>query len=264
MKTRRRVLALAVVCAACWSSSDQALSLPTFQTFIEGSIAQTVAPDEESWFFTGTEFSLFVVGAFGPNDVDIDSVTLLISVPQGEIGTISITSAFDEYPILVTLTGQISSDPLNPIVNADLDVLSDNPGVADGYSTTDFFVEGVQLNNHSPLQDSASDFLLFSLGSFDSDESDLFNYDAAGGGSISQALGSTGEQKEFLVSYTGFSQVHLDVFGAVMSETGMQIRTTWDQNPGSHDATAVVPEPATGVLLALGLGMARFIRRRFT
>jgi hypothetical protein len=205
-----------------------------------------------------------VVGAYGPNDLNVDSVALLISAPEGEFGTISITSALDENPILVTLAGQISADPLNPIVGADLDILSDNPGVADGYSTTGFLVDGVQLNNHFPLRDSVSDFLLFNLGSFDSDESDLFNYDAAGGGSITQATSSIGEQKEYVVSFAGFSRLHFDVLGAVMTDAGMQIRTTWDQNPGSHDATAVIPEPATGLLLLAGLSMVGYIRRRFT
>lgn len=73
-----------------------------------------------------------------------------------------------------------------------------------------------------------------------------------------------GEQKEYVVSYAGCSQLHFDVLGAVMTDAGLQIRTTWDQNPGSHDTTAVIPEPATGLLLLAGLSMAGYVRRRFT
>jgi hypothetical protein len=180
-------------------------------------------------------------------------------VPQGEQGTISITSVPDGDPGLVTTPGGVTGVPLNPTTSADTDVLLDVGGL-DGYATKDFLPTGVTFNNHFPFQEGVSDFLLFDLGSFDDSETGLFDYNADDG-SITQSPNAVGEQKEYVVTFSGFTQMHFDVYGAVMTDQGMTVRTTWDINPGSHDSTAV-PAPGAMALGAMGFALVGWVTRR--
>jgi hypothetical protein len=240
--------------------------LPTFQAYINGGSAGTLNGDEDSWFSSSSSFSLFVVGAYGPNDLSMQSVTLLLSVPQGQRGTISITSSTDETPVFVSAMGGVVPPMLlNPSKNADTDIRTDVAGL-DGYATKDFLPAGIDpnsFNNHYPFQDGVSDFLLFDLSEFFKDDTGGLNdYNADNGGSISLASNAEGEQKEYQVSFTGFSAVHFDVYGYITTETGHRIATTWDINPGSHDSTGIVPVPGALVLGAMGLGCVGFLRGR--
>lgn len=209
-------------------SNDVTLAQPTFQVYIDGAIAGELGGNEDTWFSLANPFDLVVVGAYGPNTTSITDVTLLVSVPEGEIGAISI-------------------DSFSPLTSgADRDILTDVLGV-DGYSTKSFLPTDVHLN-HYPVQDDVSDFLIYNLSSFGNGESNLNNYDA-GDGTITSTSAS-GEQKEYTVSYTGFSSLHFDVYGFVTNSKGPN---RWANNPGSHDSTAVIPEPSTLILLWTGL-----------
>lgn len=237
-----------------------AFGLPTFQAYINGSVAGTSGHDEQTWLFPGSDFELFIVGAYGPKDLSISSVTLLLSVPDGETGTIFITpSGADETPLSITISGGVTGSPLNPTLNADLDVLTDVAGL-DGYATKDFLPAGVTFNNHYPFQDGVSDFILFDLAAFDKSDTGSLNDYNADDGTITAAPNAEGEQKEYTVSFTGFSQVHFDVYGYVMTENGAVIRTTWEINPGSHDATAV-PAPGALALGLMGFALVGWARR---
>ena len=236
-------------------------AIPTFQTYIDGGSAGTLGGDEDTWFVYTNSFTLYVVGAYGPKTQSIDGVTLLVSVPEGEIGTISF-STLDEPPLLLTTTGQGSTSEVNPIRDADKYVLSDVAGYS-GYGTINtntFLPDNLSLNNHYPLKDDIADFIIFELGSFSSDESNLYDYNAEDG--TITPTGASGEQKEYDITFTGFSWVHFDVYGLVTDEKGSKIVSTWDNSPGSHDATAV-PEPSTLLLLTTGFGMTvLFLRRK--
>jgi MYXO-CTERM domain-containing protein len=259
---RIRTPALTGMFVACLAASERARgALPTFQTYIDGAVAGTNGGDQQTWFATGSSFDLFVVGSYGPNDISISSTTLLLSVPQGETGTISISAkGSDETPILVSTIGGVTASPINPSTNADLDMLTDIGGL-DGYSDKSFLPAGVTFNNHYPFQAGVSDFLLFDIAAFDTSETGLNDYNADGG-TITNSPNAIGEQKEYTVSFTGFSQVHFDVYGMVMTATGPQIRTTWDINPGSHDSTALVPAPGAAALALIGIGLSARRRRR--
>lgn len=250
------ILTVTVILLSAVSTSF-ATSGVTFQTYIAGAIAGDIGPDEDTWFSTEDLFSLYVVGSYGPNTVSLDNVVLMISVPEGEQGTITFMDTGDGTPSLLTAKGPgVTGD-------ANVDILLDVEH-NDGFKKKKDFASFINLNNHYPAQDGVSDFLLYSLGSFSDDESQLKNYDADTG-LITTMSGSTGEQKEYQVSVTGFSSVHFDVYG--FNDTGC--KGAWEQNPGSHDSTWTpdghneIPEPFSSLLLSLGLIGLGF-RKRFS
>ena len=98
-------------------------------------------------------------------------------------------------PVLLTMAP--ITTPVNPAVDADLDVLTDVTGL-DGYAEKDFLPAGETFNNHHPFKDGVSDFLLFDLGSFTDDETGLNDYNAEDN-TITVAGGSVGEQKAYRV-----------------------------------------------------------------
>ncbi len=240
-----------------------AMALPTFQTYVSGATAGSFGPDQDTWWYENTtgSFNLNVVGAYGPNTSALLGVTLLISVPDSETGTIYFSTA-DEAPILLTSAGASSSPETNPTTDADISVLTNVSG-ASGYSTIvspTFMPAGFNTNNHYPLKDAVSDFLIFDLGSFTNTEGPLYDYNASNG-SIS-LTGATGEQKVYTVSYTGFTMLHFDVYGLEYDLLGgKKISTSWGISPGSHDST-VVPEPSTVALVASGMLLFGFYYRR--
>ncbi len=161
-----------------------------------------------------------------------------------------VVSTAEEMPVL--LIDQGSSPPTNPTANANIDILTNVAG-SDGNATINtptFLPTGLQLNNHYPLQDNVSDFLIFDLFSFEKVEKNLSDYNADNG--TITPTSAWGEQKEYLVSYSGFFQLHFDVYGIEEASRGKRIVATWENNPVSHDCTAV-PEPNTFLLLGVGI-----------
>lgn len=227
-----------------------ALAVPVFQAYIDGATPNSLDLDEDTWFTTSNSFDLIVSGAYGPGTESLIDVTLLISVPEGETGTISITGG--DGAVLLTERTDASDGYFNPNVDAVLDLLENETGNAagyDGYSDKDFLPEGTNFNNHYPFKENVSDFLLYGLGDFEKISNAVSNY------STEEPIAyniADGQEKIYSVLVESFSAAHFDVYGYADTGECKLFKSTWDINPASHDATYMVPEPATILLLGLG------------
>jgi hypothetical protein len=256
--------------------SQTVLAVPTLQVFgyndgetPADAVAGTWGEDEESWLVDTNPFNLVVVGAYqaargqGQSATEnLEQVTLLVSVPQGQTGTISISGG-DVGATLLTVK------PLSPNVNgffnpnadADTDVLINVLG-NDSYSDKSFLPDDQTLNNnHHPFKEGVSYFVLYGIGDFD-DVGPIHNYNADDG-SINLKPNSLGEEKLFTVSVSGFDWVHFDAYGYETFVNGPppEFKDTCDINPGSHDLTWV-PAPGAILLSSIGVCLVGWLRRR--
>ncbi|MHC4741409.1 MAG: choice-of-anchor N protein [Planctomycetota bacterium] len=256
MRSKKSLFGLVMLMSLLFARG--AIAVPIFQTYIVGAATDTLEPDENTWVTTENAFELTVSGAYGPWTESLTDVTLLISVPEGETGTITITG--DDPPVLLTEKDAVSDAEFNPEVDAVLDLLlneTGNTAGSDGYPEKSFIPQDAQFNNHHPLKSDISDFVIYDLGSFEKTSNAVSNYTTEGPIACNIA---DGQEKIYSVLVDGFSSVHFDVYGKVEISEGFSADSFWAINPASHDAAYMVPEPATIALLALG--SAAFIRPR--
>ena len=227
--------------------SQVTLAVPTFQTYIEGATAKTIGQDQDTWFIGHSPFNLIVVGSYGPKTQKLTNITLTLSVPKGQTGTISISGG-DGVTLLTSKTPAPGGH--NPNANADIDLLTNVVGL-DGYSDKSFLPD--KFNEHYPFKAGVSNFLIYDIGNFDN-LGPVHNYNAETGTITEEGAG---EEKLFSVCVSGFSWVHFDAYGYVQNN---KCKSGWKINPASHDCT-YIPAPGAIILGSIGVGFVGWLRR---
>ena len=231
-------ISIAVVTTSLLLMSQPASAQPTFQVYSPDAIyAGDYYEDQDTWFVIDNPFELWTIGAYHTNVDSLTNIRLIVSVPDGETGSITITGASG--------TGTA------------------NPPFMGSYTDTSFLptTYGAKFNNHYPLKKNVSDFLLYNLDPFEDLGEVIWDYNADGG-TITQT-NTTGQVKEYSVAVSGFTWVHFDMYGLETKGIDHKWVSSWKMGPGSHDVTWI---PAPGAILLGGIGVALvgWLRRRRT
>jgi len=246
MKTFNRSLRAGCVVAVLLALAGPASAVPTFQTYIEGATAGNFGADVDTWLSSSPSFNLVLVGAYQGNITSLTNGTLVVSVPEGQTGTLTVDS-------LAPITLGANEDVLTNVLGNDAFDTKTSPP----FPLSDSHPGPETFNEHYPFQAGVSDFILFEVGSF-ANLGPIHNYSADTGTITTEG---SGEEKVFPVTVSGFSWAHFDLFGEVGKTTGSGTTYSWEISPGSHDSSYI---PAPGALLLVGMGslLVGWARRR--
>ena len=172
----KRLKLITLLLIASFVMNQPAFAVPTFQVWSpDYEYAGDWGPDEQTWFVTDSSFELVVAGAFTNGFTSLTNVTLLVSVPDGQTGSITFTGGAPATLLTsqVSLDPPLPGDPCNPTATATLPTI----GLNTGFDTLDFLPvapdDVANYNNHYPLHDDVSDFLVYSIGTFGEGELEL-------------------------------------------------------------------------------------------
>jgi hypothetical protein len=185
----KRFLILACIVSMVLTAAVPVLAVPRMQSYIVGSeyVNQVGFPpsmEEYSWITQNSTFDYRAVGYWMPGDgidppppaYDEMSVYVVIGVPQGQTGQISINS--------VPVTGFSSAHPT--------DIFTDTPNPS--------------LYNHEPM--GSADYQMVYLGQINNSAIDAYHYDH---GIIGEP--GWGGEIEVSISVSGYDWVHFDAIG---------------------------------------------------
>ena len=235
-------------------SAGSASAVPTWQVYLVGGTSSDAGADAPTWVTSNSSFDLLLVGAYTNDTQSLRYGTLVCSVPQGETGTITISS-----PATLLTTTRITPFGNNPNGNADVDLLTDVAG-NDGYQTKNALPS--PFSNPWPFQDDVSEFLLWDVGDFSN--ADLVPIDDYNAETGITPTGQQGVMKTVTVTVSGFSMVHFDLYGY---EDKLQGEDMWSINPCNHDSAympqgAPIPAPGPLMLAAIGASVVAWLRTR--
>ncbi len=230
-----------LMCAALLASSSFASAIPTLQigapagssdTGIYADYAASLTSPTESDTAVTSGGSILVAGAYGPNT---------LSLGGGTWSNFLSTNVFDGHGAILLAT---VAD------GASLAALTVNGLGAIFTSTTTSFYP----NNHAPTN-GAVDYMFFDIG--------IFGHAGSVPDFVSETGAASGEIKALTLGATSaYSWIHFDVMALETDKKGRKTVVTLENNPGSHDVTwkndgrvppNEVPEPASALLLALGI-----------
>ena len=273
MNQKLKIIILLLI--ASFVMNQPVFAVPTFQVYSPDSeYAGDYYEDQDTWFVTDNPFELWAIAAYKPTGVtSLTDVTLLVSVPHDETGTISITGNVDPFDASVGTAANPSllthdSGYINPELDATKDILVPDT-VPDGFDTTKFLPHKTDFNNHYPLHDDVSDFLIYNLDVFGDEPFqplyEVSDYNADNDGSITPS-NTLGQVKSYTIGITDFTWVHFDLYGNLVYGDGTEkFAASWDWkiSPGSHDVT-YIPAPGAVLLGSFGIGVVGWLRRRKT